>query len=459
MTHFDLAVIGAGSGNSVITDEMAEWSIALVEQRRAGGTCLNYGCIPSKMLAFTAEVVDAVDAAQQFDVDATLEGLRWRDVRDRVFSRTDAASDDGRTGRQESENITYYDGHATFTGPRRFTVTDAEGKVEEVTADRVVVAAGGRPTVPAAVVKSGLPYETSDTIMRIDAVPRRLAVLGGGYIAAELAHVFAAAGSQITIVDAADMLLGGPQDDDVRSTFTTLMRGRHDLRLGTELSSLRGSAGDLQLLLTDGSTVEADVLLVAVGRTPNGDRLNLASAGVDVDDDGHIVVDRSCRTSADGVFALGDVSEGVPLKHVANREAEVVSHNLLHPERLRTIGDAEVPSAVFASPQMASVGRTERECRDRKDEYRVGRAAYSEVAYGWAMQDDDGFCKVLVDATTGLILGAHVIGPQAATLIQVFVVAIEFGIPAADLAHRPYWAHPALTEVIENALLDAPSVT
>ncbi|MEH3140810.1 MAG: mycothione reductase [Mycobacterium kyogaense] len=457
MTHFDLAVIGAGSGNSVITDEMADWSIALVEQRRAGGTCLNYGCIPSKMLAYTAEVVDAVDTAHQFDVDATRESLRWNDVRDRVFSRTDSVSDDGRRGRQESANITYFDGHAAFTGPRRFTVTDTTGTVQEITADRVVVAAGGRPTVPPEVIDSGLPYETSDTIMRIDAVPRRLAVLGGGYIAAELAHVFAAAGSHVTIVDSSDMLLSGPQDDDIRSMFTTLMGARYDLRLGAELSTMQGSAGDLQLVLTDGSTVDADVLLVAVGRTPNGDRLNLASAGIDVDTGGRIVADQFCRTTADGVFAVGDVSEGVPLRHVASREAEVVSHNLLHPDLLRTKADATVPSAVFAAPQMASVGLTEGQCHDREGEFRVGQAAFSEVAFGWAMQDDRGFAKVLVDAATDQILGAHIIGPQAATLIQVFVVAIEFGISAADLAQRPYWIHPALTEVIENALLDARS--
>ena len=184
----------------------------------------------------------------------------------------------------------------------------------------------------------------------------------------------------------------------------------------------------------------------------------MAAGGVEVDDDGKVTVDEFGRASADGVFALGDVSTPVPLKHVANREADVVKHNLLHPDRLRSVSHDHVPSAVFAEPQIGSVGMTEEQCRDSHPDYLVGRTNYSEVAYGWAMREEDGFCKVLVDGNTDLILGAHVIGPQAATLIQIFVMAIEFGVTATDLARRPYWIHPALTEVVQNALLDVPVV-
>jgi mycothione reductase len=452
--HHDLVIIGTGSGNSVIDSSMADWDIGLIDQRKTGGTCLNYGCIPSKMLAHTAEVVDAVGSASDFDVDAKLGGMRWSDVRDRVFGLTDKHSDEGREGRQEAPNITYYDGHAEFTGPRELTITDEAGNGQEVSADRVVIAIGGRPVVPAVVADSGLPYETSDTIMRIDAPPRRLAVLGGGYIAAELAHVFAAAGSEITVIEKQELLLGGPQDDEVRSTFTDLMKKRWDLRLGRELKAIDGHTGDLTLTLDDGSTVSADVLLVASGRTPNADRLEVRAGGIDVDDHGRISVDEFGRASAEGVWALGDVSTPVPLKHVANREADAVKHNLVHPDKLRSVNHDHVPSAVFTEPQMASVGMTEEQCKESHPDYLVGRKPFSDIAYGWAMQDEDGFCKVLVDGNTDLILGAHVIGPQAATLIHIFVMAIEFGIPANDLARRPYWIHPALTEIVQNALLD-----
>ena len=289
--------------------------------------------------------------------------------------------------------------------------------------------------------------------MRLDTAPKRLAVLGGGYIAAELAHVFASAGSEITIIEQSDRLLGGPQDDDVRTAYTDIARSRYDLRCGREVSEITGEPGDLVIRLDDGSTVRADVLLVAAGRTSNSDRLDVQKAGIDTHDDGRIVVDEFCRTTADGVYALGDVSTPIPLKHVANREAEAVKHNLLHADSPRSVSHDLVPSAVFTHPQLASVGRTEKNCRDDQLTYHVGVAEYSDVAYGWAMQDKSGFCKVLADAD-GVILGAHIIGDQAATLIQIFVVAMNFGISADDLAHRPYWIHPALTEVVENALLN-----
>jgi mycothione reductase len=206
------------------------------------------------------------------------------------------------------------------------------------------------------------------------------------------------------------------------------------------------------LTLDDGSTVEADMLLVAMGRQPNGDRMNLTAGGIDTDDDGRIVVDDFCRTSSEGVFALDDVSSPVPLKHVANREAEVVGHNLRHPDQMRAVSHDRVQLAVFTDPKMASVGLTEKQCLDKHPGYRVGRKSYGDVAYGWAMQDDTGLCKVVVDGSTGRILGAHIIGPQAPTLIQILVVAMEFGLSAEDLAARPHWIHPALTEVVENAL-------
>jgi mycothione reductase len=313
-----------------------------------------------------------------------------------------------------------------------------------VTADRIVLATGSRPLVPPPVAESGLPHDTSDTIMRRERPPRRLAVLGGGYIAAELAHVFAAAGAEITMIEKAGLLQ--QQDETVVQEYTALVRERYDLRLGREATELSGEPGALRLGLDDGSTVEADGLLVAVGRVPNGDLMDLDAGGIEVDDRGLVVVDAHQRTTADGVWALGDVCQGVPLKHVANREAEVVRHNLLHPEDLVSAGHDLVPSAVFTSPQIAQVGATEQDLREAGTEYRTGLARY---------EDTTGFCKVLVDPAGGTLLGAHVMGPQAPTLVQPLVLAATLGIPARTLVERPYWIHPALTEVVQQALLAA----
>ncbi|GAY07945.1 mycothione reductase [Pseudonocardia sp. N23] len=446
MRHHDLLVIGAGSGNTVVDDSFADLDVAIVEEGRFGGTCLNVGCIPTKMLVRAADLADDVAGSGRLDVDADLRGVRWRDLRDRVFGRLDPVARDGRAGREDTPWITVYDTHARFTGPRTLDVGGAA-----VSADRIVVAAGSRPLVPPPVADSGLPYETSETVMRIDEPPRRLAVLGGGYIAAELAHVFAAAGSAITMIDMADALLAG-QDVLISREFTELASKEWDVRLGREVTSVSGTPGALVLTLDDDTTVEADMLLVAVGRVPNGDGLDLDTAGIDVHDDGRIVVDEHQRTTAEGVWALGDVCTAVPLKHVANREADVVRHNLRHPDDPRSTGDAPVPSAIFTSPQIASVGATEQELTDAGTPFRLGLTRFSDVAYGWAMEDTTGFAKVLAEPGTGRLLGAHVLGPQASTLIQPLVLAMTLDLDARTLVERPYWIHPALTEVVQQAL-------
>jgi mycothione reductase len=450
MTHHDLIVIGTGSGNRVIDDSFADLDVAIVEEEhRFGGTCLNVGCIPTKMLAYTGEVVDTVTEAGRFDVRADLARMDWSAVGARVFGRLDPISRDGRSDRIDTPWITVYTGHAQFTGPRTLRVDG-----ETLTGDNIVVATGSRPVVPPPVADAGLPYETSDTIMRRDRPPRRLAVLGGGYIAAELAHVFAATGAEIVMIEQADTLLGG-QDETVTAELTALLAKRYDLRLGRAATRVSGGPGALRITLDDDSTVEADTLLVAVGRTPNGDRMNLEAGGVDVDDAGRIVVDAHQRTTAEGVWALGDVCTPVPLKHVANREADVVRHNLRHPDDLASAGHDLVPSAIFTHPQIAAVGATEQDLREGGVEYRAGLARFGDTAYGWAMEDETGFCKVLVDPANGAILGAHIMGPQASTLVQPLVLAATLGIAARTLVERPYWIHPALTEVVQQALIEA----
>jgi mycothione reductase len=199
--------------------------------------------------------------------------------------------------------------------------------------------------------------------------------------------------------------------------------------------------------------LNADVLLVATGRTPNGDTLDLARGGIDVDDDGLIVVDPYQRTSAEGVFALGDVSSREQLKHIANSDARVVQHNLLHPESMISTDRRFVPRAVFSMPQVASVGLTEAEAAERGIDYVVSVQDYGETAFGWAMEDTDHFVKVIADAQSKLLLGAHLVGPQASSLIQPLIHAMSFEQAAPEVARGQYWIHPAMTEVIENALL------
>ena len=455
MTHFDLAIIGSGSGNSIADDRFADRKIAILEKGTFGGTCLNVGCIPTKMFVHPADLAASVEHAREVGVDLTLDGVRWAEIRDRIFRRIDPISVAGRSYRAERlENVTLFEGHARFTAPR----TIDTGTGETITADQVVLAAGSRAVVPEIPGLADVEHHTSDTIMRLDELPARLAIIGGGFVAAEFAHVFGSFGTQVTLVNRSEALLRG-EDEEVSERFTSLAQGRWDVRLKTTTNSVEEYAGGIRLHLDgpDGPGVlDVDTLLVATGRRSNSDGLDLHLAGVEVDDHGLVVVDEYQRTTADGVWALGDISNPFQLKHVSNHEARVVQHNLLHlgePEAMVRADHDAVPSAVFSSPQVASVGLTEAEAREQGLRYVTARQSYGDTAYGWAMEDTAGFAKVLADPGTGRLLGAHVIGDHASSLIQPLIGAMAFGQTAREVARGQYWIHPALIEVVENVLL------
>jgi mycothione reductase len=440
--HYDLAIIGSGSGNTVARRELADWRIAIIEEGTFGGTCINVGCIPTKMYVYAADVAETVADAGRYGVDASLDGVRWRDVRDRIYGRVHPVSESGREHRVNGANTTLYKAYAEFVSPHQLRLSTGE----DITADQIVIAAGSRPIVPPEVADA--PHHTSSTIMTIDEVPDRLAILGGGYVAAEFAHVFSSFGSQVTIITHSHPLL--PHlDREIAQRFTDLAAKRWDVRLDVTVSTVDGS----RLTLSDGSTVDTDLLLVAAGRRPNSDRLNLEAAGVALHDDRRIVVDEYQRTTTDGVWALGDVCSPHQLKHVSNHEARVVSHNLAHPDDLVAADHRYVPAAVFTHPQLATVGLTEEQAREQGLDYVRGVKAFGDVAYGWAMEDTTGVAKVLADRTSGRLLGAHLMGPQSSSLIQPLVQAMSFGQAAHDVARGQYWIHPALAEVVENVLL------
>ncbi|MEU5694015.1 mycothione reductase [Actinosynnema sp. NPDC020468] len=455
MRHFDLVIIGTGSGNSIADERFADLDIALVEKGVFGGTCLNVGCIPTKMFVHTADVAATPAAGRRLGVDATLEGVRWTDVRDRIFDRIDPIAEGGRRWRAEGNaNVTVYEGTARFVGPK--TLDTGTGEV--ITADRFVIAAGGRPVVPDVADLDRVGYHTSDTVMRLDALPPRLTILGSGFVAAEFAHVFSSFGVAVTVVARSEVLLRH-EDREIAERFTGIARGKWDVRTNRKAVRAERVDGVVRLHLEgpDGSeVVESEELLVAVGRTPNTDLLDLATAGVELHPDGRIRVDDFQETTAPGVYALGDISSEYQLKHVANHEARVVQHNLLHPDDRIRSDHRYVPSAVFSSPQIASVGLTEEQARERGVRYVTGTQPYGAIAYGWAMEDETGFAKVLADPATGEILGAHVIGPQAPTVVQPLIQAMSFGLDARSMARGQYWIHPGMPEVVENALLNLP---
>ncbi len=465
MPHHDLVIVGTGSGNTIVTPELEGLDIAIIESGRFGGTCLNVGCIPTKMFVLPADrVVEARESAA-LGVTFGEPTVDWPAIRDRIFERRiDPIAAAGEEYRRSQPFVTVYGARARFVGQRRLALTTGE----EVTGRHVVVAAGSRPV--------GLPVDglrmpdparglhTSDTVMRLDALPARMVILGGGYVACEFAHVFSAFGVAVTQVQRSDVLLSR-HERALGEAFTASARERYRLLTSTRVVAAdRDEGGTWHVTVThDGVrdiVLDAEVVLLAVGRTPNSDELDAHAGGMATMPDGTLVVDAHQRTTAPDTWALGDICGAWQLKHVANHEARVVAHNLAVAFGRTDAPYAEsdhrfVPAAVFGHPQVAGFGPTSAELDEAGTAYVSATQAYGDVAYGWALEDRSGFLTVHA-SPDGHILAAHCIGPAASTVIQPLIQAASFGQRARDVARAQYWIHPALAEVVENALLGLP---
>jgi mycothione reductase len=458
--QFDLIVVGTGSGNA-IPAEFDGWRIALIERDVFGGTCLNRGCIPSKMFVYAADVATLVGEAARYGIQARLEGVDWPAIVKRVFGRIDpiaAGGEEYRTHR--CPNITVVRGSARLVEPK---VVEVAGR--RLTAPHVLLAAGARPVIPGYPGLAAAPFHTSDTIMRLAELPRRLVIVGGGYIAAELGHVFGSFGVEVTFVLRSGAMLR-QEDDEISARATELIASRHRVLRRCE-QVVVGESGESVVLtgISEGGrfTAVGDALLVAAGRTPNGDELGAAEVGIACDG-GRILTDDTLATNVAGVWALGDLTNTLQLKHLANAEAKVVFHNIARsgpesvapPEARRRIDRSLVPHAVFGHPQVAAAGLAERDAAAQGLPYLVSRQDYGGTAYGWAMEDHASFCKLVVHAETRKLLGAHIVGPQASTLIQPLIQGMRFGQTVDEMGRDVWYIHPALSEVVENALLSVP---
>lgn len=451
--HYDYIIIGAGSGNSIPTPEFDDKTIAIVEKGLFGGTCMNVGCIPTKMYVVAADMAHDAANSSKLGLDTQFNGADWKSMVERIFhNRIDLIAQGGEEYRRgpETPNITVYDQHASFVGPK--TLQTGQGSEKKViSGDTIVIAAGARPIIPDGIAESGVPYHTNDTIMRLENQPKTMTIVGGGFIAMEFAHVFQSLGTKVTVVNRSQLLRN--LDSDLSTPFNEIAKQRYTTYVGHLITDARHDESGVTLVLDNGEEVTSEVLLVATGRRPNGDQMNLEAAGIDMRPDGRIQVDDYGRTTAEGVWALGDVSSPYQLKHVANAETRAVRHNILHPDDMVPMPHDHVPSAIFTSPQIATVGLTEYEARERGFDVTTKVQNYGDVAYGWALEDSTGLVKLVADKTTGKLLGAHYMGPQAPTLIQQMITVMAFDLDLREVARNQYWIHPALPEVTENAIL------
>jgi mycothione reductase len=457
MSEFDLIVFGGGTGNTVASaaaDEGLE--TALIEKGPVGGLCLNRGCNPSKMLIQHANLVNRIRDADQFSIDASIDNVHFSEfVRD-VNTELANAANQKEIHKREEENLTLFQEEAQFIDD--YTVEIA-ATGETHTAERVVIAAGSQPVVPGAIDGlDDIEYLTSDDAIRLEERPDRLVVLGGGYIAAELGYYFESFGTNVALIEMMDSLV--PREDSaVAETFTEIAGDRHDVYTGYQASAVVESDGEITVTAEteDGDEIEVqgDELLVALGRRPNTDGIDLDATNVSTNENGFIETDDQLRTNVENVWAMGDIADNGMFKHSGDYEGEIVIDNVARGKG-RTADFIGMPHAVFTEPQIGAVGRTESDLADADQEYVVGRAEFTDTAMSRALKLDNGFVKVLADPETREILGCHIIGHEASMLIHEITPATRYGGTVDDLANTLLHAHPAMNKVVMKACKDVP---
>ncbi|EMA44946.1 dihydrolipoyl dehydrogenase family protein [Halococcus saccharolyticus] len=457
MTGFDLIVFGGGTGNTVASAAAAEGlETALVEKGPLGGLCLNRGCNPSKMLIQHANVVNQVRNADRFGIDATVEDVRFGEFVREVNDELDNAASSKEANKRDEENLTLLQQEARFVDDRTIEIVESG---ETHTAEKVVVAAGSQPVVPDAI--DGLAdadYLTSDDAIRLEAPPERLVVLGGGYIAAELGYYFESFGTDVALIEMEESLV--PREDaEVAEAFTDIAGDRHDVYTGYRASSVTESNDEVTVTAEskDGGEVEiaGDELLVALGRRPNTDGIDLDATNVETTDAGFIATDDRLRTNVENVWAMGDIADNGMFKHSGDYEGEVMIDNVARGKE-REANFTALPHAVFTEPQIGAVGETESTLEDADREYVIGRAAFTDTAMSRALKLDHGFAKVLADPSSREILGCHIIGHEASMLIHEVTPTIRYGATVDDLANTLIHAHPSMSKVVLNACKDVP---
>jgi mycothione reductase len=488
---FDLIVIGSGSGldvaNAVHQDGL---KVAVIEKDKMGGTCLNRGCVPSKLLIHSADISEIIKSAHLFGLKVNGFSIDFESIVNRVNDITDSQSDKIKNAFADSQNPKLFSKECRFIGQK----TISTDKDQNISAEKILIASGTRPRIPKIKGLEGSGYITSDEALRLRKQPKVLTIIGGGYIACELAHFFGALGTKINIVQKADVLIPS-EDEEISQRFTDIFSKKYNVYLGCEAEFVskkhRNGDGDgaadsdsygtsinhnddddvddrsiFHVLAKDssGKSIEflSDQLLIAAGRIPNSDTLDLEQTGVKVNKRGFIITDRYLETSVNGIFALGDAIGRYLFKHNANHEAQYAYNNIMHPDRKIPVNYAAMPHAIFSSPQVAGVGFTEQELKEGEErgdnsiDYVKSVYPYINTAMGLALEDKDGFVKFIVRKKDRKILGCHIIGSQASILIHEVLVAMKSneGLDTIDSITRVVHIHPALSEVIIRAAHD-----
>ena len=448
MEKYDVCVIGAGPGGYVAAIRAGQMGLStvLVERAELGGTCLNIGCIPTKTLIAGADVLSTARRAAEFGVEITGDiKFDWS----KMMARKEAVLAKlrgGIAGLLKSAGVTVLNGAGAFLDRRHLLVEKGADAGKTVEAKNFIIATGSASLVPG-FIPQGERVITSTELLSIKKVPKTLLVLGGGVIGCEFACLFAELGTKVTVVEMLPSILP-PVDRETSRVVAAAMAAKGvTIMNGTPLTDIKATARGVSGMV--GKTkVTGDYLLVSIGRRPVTDGLNLAGAGVCTNERGWVPVDACCRTNVAGIYAIGDITGTIQLAHWASAMAEIAVENIAG-KRAET-NSAVVPGCIFTTPEIGSVGLTEEQCKDKGLSYRVGKFPFAALGKAMAMNDTEGFVKIIADKDTDAILGVHIVGPHATDLIAEASPAMLMECTARELG-RAIHAHPTLGEAMMEA--------
>ena len=450
MKSYDVIVIGSGAG-AIISDEAAAQGlkVALIDKGPlVGGTCLNWGCIPSKMLIYTADRIVEIEEAKKLGIEAEVKNIDFHSIMERMRQSRQENQVHIREGLKQSKNLDFYEGEGYFVGDYLLEVNG-----EKLKGERIFIASGSRPFIPPIKGSENVDYLTNESVLELKESPDSLIIIGGGYIAVEFGHFFEAMGTEVTILEMADRLVLSEEPE-----ISELLKSALSKRMGVYTNALaeevKKSEHGVVVVTKDTNTGKrrefvAQRIMMAVGRRPNADILKVENTGVETDKKGFIKVNEYLETNRKDIFAIGDANGQQMFRHMANREAEIVTQNAFYGTKIK-VDYSAVPHAVYSYPQIASVGLTEAKAREDYD-ILIGRTKYFDIAKGEAMMEKQGFAKAIVEKDSSRILGFHIIGPYAPELIQEVVNAMTSGGGMEELGQGIH-IHPALSELVQYTL-------
>ncbi len=449
MKNYDVIVVGSGSGMIIASEAVDHgYSVALVDKGPLGGTCLNLGCIPSKILIFPADRIAEVQQSDKLGLSAEVKDIDFKSIMKRMRQSVTKSGEHIRESILKTKGLDFYEAEGYFTADYTLNVAG-----QQIKGEKIFLASGSRPVVPPIKGIKEVAYLTSETVLELDEAPESLVIIGGSYIGVEYGHFFAAMGTKVTIIEMAERLISG-EEPEICDLLEKKLKQRMTIHTGMLAEEVKKSGSGAVVIAKDKETgnrkeFSAKAIMLAVGRRSNADLLKVENSGIEVNKDGFIKVSDLFETTKKNIFAVGDANGTQMFTHVANREASLAAHNAFHNDSLKMDYGA-APHAIYSHPQIASVGLTEAQARQSHD-ILVGKAKYFDTAKGEAMAEEDGFAKAIIDKKTDNILGFHIIGPYAPILIQEVVNAMASGGHVTEI-NQGIHIHPALSELIPITL-------